>query len=105
MKFNINDKVRVVADKAKLAAEGLEDLELIGQEGVIHSIEIHGEGIDIAVEIGKDIWTFDEEDLELVKGEVKDEVKAEFIQDGEKIKDANVINLDDVVITFRFRRH
>ena len=66
MKFNINDKVRVVADEAKLAAEGLEDLELIGQEGVIHSIEIHGEGIDIAVEIGKDIWSFDEEDLELV---------------------------------------
>ena len=78
MKFNINDKVRVVADKEKLAAEGLEDLELIGQEGVIHSIEIHGEGIDIAVEIGKDIWSFDEEDLELVE-----EVKTEFIQDGE----------------------
>ena len=79
MKFNINDKVRVVADKEKLAAEGLEDLELIGQEGVIHSIEIHGEGIDIAVEIGKDIWSFDEEDLELVKGEVKVVV----IQNGE----------------------
>jgi len=78
MKFNINDKVRVVADKEKLAAEGLEDLELIGQEGVIHSIEIHEEGIDIAVEIGKDIWSFDEEDLELVE-----EVKTEFIQDGE----------------------
>ena len=78
MKFNINDKVRVVADKEKLDNIGLEDLELIGQEGVIHSIEIHGEGIDIAVEIGKDIWSFDEEDLELVE-----EVKTEFIQDGE----------------------
>jgi len=157
MKFNINDKVRVVADEEKLAAEGLEDLELIGQEGVIHSIEIHGEGIDIAVEIGKDIWSFDEEDLELVdtaggfkvgdrvkvtaggfknnegiivsgkSQEIKNvkigrgnfsirkedlelvndvnDVKVEFVQDGEKIKDANVINLDDVVITFRFRRH
>jgi len=82
MKFNINDKVRVVADEEKLAAEGLEDLELIGQEGVIHSIEIHGEGIDIAVEIGKDIWSFEEEDLELVE-EVKGEVKVEVIQDGE----------------------
>ena len=66
MNFKIYDRVKVVADGEKLAAQGLDDLALTGKKGVIDGIDINRKESNYAVDFGENVWCLYEEDLELV---------------------------------------